>query len=162
MATINPHWPRWIEAAIFTHFKLPLDASALGFAVIVEGQPLDDPSHTPRVEIRIDGPDCIQNSKNSWELFVEVNLLLTTTINDINIYGHLVALGEIAALFDNIEVIKCGNGPQDNGDVLGCLVLRQNKGSRDLIEINRFGQIEEINRNEQSTLEAHYIMQLTT
>ena len=153
----NLNWPRWIEASINVYF----DANKPDIKMIVEAQPRDTNDKQDLFEVRLDGPDSYEVSKDYWMLDVEINILVQSIIDNINIYRHGVIIGQIAAIFTtSIPVRKCGDQPGDDDSFVGCLIIKQDVGRRDAIEISRFGQIEQNLPLEQTTIEGHYRMTL--
>ena len=155
---INANWDRWITAGINVHFK---NAPEMTAKVILEGQPLDVPKED-RVEIRVDGPFYRKKFKNDpYEVDVEINVLITTVLelaNSGNIYRQKTLVGIVTALFTTIPIYKCGNGPDDDASLLGCLKLKTD--GNDPLEARNFGQIHQDLNIQQGIVEGHYQMEL--
>ena len=154
----NPNLPRWLLANVNGHFASGMAAADPEIDVVREGQPLDVPDGN-RIEIRMDGPFQAQYSKIEIIANIEVNIFVTTIIDDKNYLTHSVLVGQVTALFTSIPVYKCGDGPDDDGSLLGCLKLKT-KG-KDPFEARNFGQIAQQIRLNQSTVEGHYKIELT-
>lgn len=162
---ISEHLPRWLfasAAVCITARTTALQLQDPPLITFYEGGDRDPAlKEKESVEFRLDGPRCRQLGSNDWEVWVAINVLFTTTMNDRNTYRKYEIAGKIAAaLTDPIPVYKFGDGPDDDRTVLiGCLEVIHDKFNR--IQVNHFGQIEKTIRLEQSTVEAHYRMYLT-
>ena len=155
--SFDENWPRWIRTSINLHFA---NNKPINLKMIVEGQPRDTNNENDLFELRLDGPDSNEVSKGYWLLRMELNTLVQSIIDNKNIYRHDVIIGQIAAIFtSSILVRRCGDEPQDDDSILGCLRLSQVPG-REVLEISRFGQLEPNLALEQSTIEGHYVMEL--
>ena len=154
---INPNWSRWIFASLSKHFY---DAyTAAGVPLFIEGQHRDTRQLPDFFEMRVDGPDLHEISKDCYYFRVEVNILVQSVMNDTNYHRIHQNVGVAAAAFAKaIPVYRKGNGPQDDQSFVGCLQLLQNKSSRDFLEINHFGQIDVSTKLIQATVEGHYKM----
>ncbi len=155
----DENWPRWVQASINVHFDtlLPPDLKK-----IYEGQPRDINTKNDLVELRLDGPDGIEVSKDYWLHDVEINALIQSISDNKNLYRHGLIIGQVAAAFTtSILVKKCGDQPTDDQSPVGCLILKQVPG-KDMIEVSRFGLIEPSTPMEQTTIEGHYRMTLST
>ena len=154
----NKNWTRWIFASISKHF---LDYfTAEGVTLFIEGQHRDTDTLQDFVELRIDGPRLTEVSKDCWLFRVEVNILITSIMNDTNYYRVQQNVGISQAGCIQIDVFKFGDGVDDDGSFLGCFKLLQDKASRDFLEANQFGQIDVATKILQATVEAHYKMLL--
>jgi hypothetical protein len=154
---INVNWNRWIFASISQHFKTKMDASSL--AMFIEGQHRDTDTLSDYVELRIDGPDWREYSKDYWVGDVEVNILVSSAMSDSNYHTIHTNVGIVAAAFTPINVFRYGSGGGDDDSGLGCLKIKVDR-LRDAIEVNHFGQIDKHTKIIQSTVEAHYQIHL--
>lgn len=113
--------------------------------------------NSERIEVRIDGPHFAQVDKKWWHIYTEVNLLITVVMNDSNIYRRTELSGLVASTMTDIELLD------DSGNSLGCLVARHDpegiKGG--WIATNQFGQIDKSTKIQQTSVEAHYEMELS-
>lgn len=153
----NPNWPRWIFASISKHFNDELTAA--GLTLFIEGQHRDTKAIKDFAELRLDGPNMIEVSRNYWQLKIEVNHIVQSAMDDTNYHRIHQNVGVVAAAYTRtINVYKLGTGAQDDQSFLGCLHLLQER--RDVLEINHFGQISESLKLVQATVEGHYQMHL--
>jgi len=154
---MNENWSRWIRASIFKHF----DDKRKGVHVFVEGSERTTSGKDQWAEIRFDGPFARENSKDCWELTIEINVLIESILNKDNLYVIEKPIGIMCAAFErNIIVYRYGDGPDDDQSILGCLQLLVNDPEGDGIMVSRFGQIEPDTNLEAATIEGHYRMRL--
>jgi hypothetical protein len=157
----NPNWPRWIFATASRHF---LDAAtAAGIPLFIEGQHRATRKEKDFFELRMDGPNLREVSKDCWILNIEFNILIQSTMSDTDYHRIHQNVGIAAAAFEpSISVFKLGKGIQDDQSFVGCLQLLQNAATRDYVEINHFGQIDVKTKLMQASVEGHYKMVLDT
>lgn len=158
MSTINPHWNRWIRASIAKWFE---DHKG-DMVMFHEGDDRTTDKIPEFVEVRMDGPRIKELSKNYFRLDVFVNALTQCAMNKDNVYAHEVLKGKVQAIFERcIPVMKYGNGADDDRTVqLGTLTLQYSR-PLDQLKVADFGQIDEVVRLQQATVEGHYRMELT-
>ena len=150
----NRHWPRWVKASFSKKFA---DFFVAGSKTLFcEGDDRDTSKNTNFCEFRMDGPRLREVSRNYWEFFVPVNILVQTSMDDKNVYSHEDLIGfAVSGFAKTIEVFKLGNGQDDSPTtVLLCMELQGDKS--DPLRINRFGQVDTATRLLQSTVEGHY------
>ncbi len=149
---MNPNWPRWIVASVAKHFSTALE-NILPMSVEGEDGPITNDSDY--CELRIDGPFARERDKGDWELYIEINVLITSIKDERDAYKIHRNNGLVGQAFiGNISVYRYGNGEVDDSGLEGCLIL-QSQG-RDSLVINNFGQVETDVRVMQSTVEGHY------
>jgi hypothetical protein len=154
----DPNWPRWIFASVSKHFQ---DRRGT-LTFYIEGQERDSPMPTDLLEFRMDGPYETEISKNYWDLYIEVSILIQAMKDDKDYHRIHRYCGLVAQAFTSIPVYKYGDGVDDDQTLLGCLNLVQNVGKHERIQINHFGQIEKDTPLLQSSVEGHYRMDLST
>ena len=153
MAT-NKNWNRWIFASISRHFTDELTGTA---PLFIEGQFRDLATTTDFFELRIDGPKFQEASKDCYIFDVDVNILIQSAQNDTNYHTIHQNVGIVASAFKDIKVLRKGTiDVEDDDTFLGCLQLRQNRRTRDLVDITHFGQVDKNKNLMQSTVEGHY------
>ena len=152
----NKNWSRWIHASIGEYFTNHFAVDSI--PLFIEGQHRDTNTLQDFGELRIDGPRLTEVSKDCWLFRVEVNILLTSVMNDVNYHRIQQSVGIAQAGFVVIPVFRYGT-PGDDSQ-LGCLQLLQSKLSRDFLEANQFGQIGMKADILQATVEGHYKMLL--
>jgi len=148
--------PKWCFASIAKHF-IDLRQS---LPMFVEGQHRDTNKYTDYSEVRIDGPYCVESSRDYWTIDVVINILVGSTINDRDAYRYLKNSGIVLEAFTpNIKVFKLGTEVEDDGTLLGCLYL---KGTgRDSIIVTHSGLNKETKGIRYSEVEGSYQMVLT-
>lgn len=149
-------WQRWISASINTYFKTAIEAR--GYDVFLEGDTRNTQSWDDFVEVRVDGPYHTQIARNDYLLKVEVNLLVQSAITPTKgLYVPEDIVGIVTALMvQSIPVYKKVDAPMER---LGCLIV-DDAGSRDIVRVSNFGQIETDVKIRQFTVECHYKIEL--
>ena len=165
----NPNWTRWFFASVA--YALKKVATDNDLAVLVEH--LDDRSSAfmeapDRVEIRITGPFSQEQSKGSFRIFLDANVLIESRFD-----GKIKNANDIlkiAGLFHNamdkpIGIWNFGNedgdyvdGSPDTQVFLGCLEPRP--GNSDSIRVFHFGQGGPTDKYKTSMVDARYVMYL--
>jgi hypothetical protein len=151
----NKNWPRWIFASISDHFKAA--AAADNVPLLIEGiedRTSDKIRQLDHAELRINGPVTKNPSKDYYILNVTVNIILQNYMSEENAYTIIQNAGVFYEAMGPIDVFKYGNGPDDDGSFLGCLVLRE-----DLVEprfVAHFGQLKEDTRIRESMVGGKY------
>lgn len=149
---ISQHLPRWIFASVSKHFY----DNKGDYVLFIEGQNRSGvglPSEPQYFELRMDGPDVIEVSKDVFRVNIEVNIVCSAAMNDEDFHLIHAMVGHIASKFTTIGVYKLGpvTDPVINdGSLIGCL----NLNSR--IEIRHFGQIKADVPLMQAWVEASY------
>ena len=159
MSAPNPNWDRWILASVSDHFKINVQ-DVFSLKEFVEGQPRDTNKNKQWFEVRMDGPFCKEQQKNQWLLVMEINCLVSTSMDDFDFHTHRQNTGNVASGFEScINVYRYGDGPLDDQSLLGVLKLR--KGLEGRVVTTHFGQIDPIVKMQQTTIEGHYEMDLS-
>lgn len=153
-ATINTNWARWIFASVSKHF----DDRKGALPLYIEGQHRDTKDIKDFMELRMDGPFITELSRNYFRLFIEINVLVQSALDDTNYHRIHGNVGLVASIFTAIEIFKFGTGVDDDDTQLECMRLIQDSPSNERIQINHFGQIEPDIELIQSTVEGHYEM----
>jgi hypothetical protein len=155
----NKSWARWIKASVSKHF----DDRKEDVHLFIENQHRDTDEVKEFIELRVDGPRCLEVSKDCWKIRVEINLLIQVVMNDKDYHRIDDIVGIVQAAFTNsIPVYRYGNRTGDDDTFLGCLRILMDPSTRDFLEANRFGQIDIRTKLLQSTVEGHYEMDLQT
>jgi hypothetical protein len=151
------HWPRWITASINKHF----DARKQSLPLFIEGKHRETRSEKDFLELRRDGPYLTELSKGLWRVYVEVNILIQSAMDDTNMYRIDKNVGITVVACTDIPVYKYGDESYDDGSLLGCLnVVADNRG-KERIQVNHFGKINTSTPLIQATVEVHYEMKLS-
>jgi len=151
---VNQNWNRWIFASISQHF---VDGVGSELPLYIEAQLRGDMVRTTPdfAELRVDGPYVTEVSKNYWRHYLEVNVLIRTSIGS-NYHQIHTYTGLICSIFTDISLYKYGNTINDDDSIFGCLGLLQDSRGRDRIQVSHYGQIEPDLREVQATVEGHY------
>ena len=149
-------WPRWITASVATH----MDARRRGLPLFLEG--MDQPEDKPEwIEVRVDGPYILEPSKGWFEVTAEVNVLVCTAKDAVNLYRHHDNVGTVArAMNGPIQALKLGAGVDDDQTLLGCLTLVRSYDQREALRVSHFGQLDATTPLLRSSVEGHYGMRL--
>lgn len=155
---MRKHWPRWAYASFSKHFADHFTANNLH--LFVEGDDRDTALREKFCEFRMDGPRIRPVGRRRWEIFVPVNILVQTSMNDTNVYQHQTNIGIAQSGFARtISIYKYGNGVDDDQSLLVCLSLMGDKNNP--LKTNNFGQVDTTVRLQQATVEGHYLGHLT-
>lgn len=159
----NKHWNRWIQASIAYYLKQLATTNSL--AVIVEGLDARDATFMEsedRVEIKVTGPASKEHSKGEWRFDVNVNLLFSSRLGDASKNRNTIHSN--CGLFHQtlegcIPVYKYGNGPDDDGSLIGH--FRPVAEDDDSVSSNFFGQVSGTDQLVQAGVNAHLVMYLS-
>ena len=154
---MNEHWPRWIFASISKHF----DANRGSLKLHIEGQYRDTRSEQDFIELRLNGPEFTELSKNYWRIRVRVNVLVQSVKNETNFHRIHTNVGIVVKAFDTINIKKYGDGVDDDDSLLGCLKLVQEPGDEP-VAVHHFGQVDPSTQLVQAAVEGLYEMHLTS
>ena len=151
----NKNWPRWVFTSIADHFKIVAAAETIPF--LIEG--IEDRTSgkirlIDHAELRINGPSSKELSRNDYVLTFNVNIILQSYMDEHNAYTIVQNAGVFYAAMGPIDVYKHGNGPDDDGSFLGCLVLREELAEPRFVQ--HFGQIKEDTRLRESMVGGKY------
>jgi len=160
MGSPNQNWDRWIFASVSQHFKDNV-ADVFTIKQFVEGQFRDTNKENEFFEVRVDGPVAREVSKNNWQLVAEINCLISTGFSDKDFHKHRRNVGRVSSGFNHcISVFKYGTDVDDDQTLLGVLHLRG--PTDDSVVTTHFGQVGPRTEMQQTTIEGHYEMELTT
>lgn len=153
--SFNKNWDRWLRASTRKHF----DNLKQTVPLYIEGTDRDTTDLQDFAEFRMDGPRIKELSKDYFRLEVTINILVTSIMDDTDIDKIDKTIGVMVAAFTpTINVLKYGDGPDDDDSFLDCLLL--SIGRNDILRVNHFGQVERTNRVLQATVEGKYTMTL--
>jgi hypothetical protein len=152
---MNEHWPRWVFASMSKHFADHFAAQTPPVPLFVEGDDRDTALLQKFSEFRMDGPRIREQSKGYWEVYVPVNILIQTSMNDKDAHLHRKQMGIAASGFARtISIFKYGNGVDDDQTLLLCMTLMGDKSNP--LQVKDFGQVDTTVRLQQATVEGHY------
>jgi len=132
----NINWPRWIFASISKHFQNIADANDL--YMHIEGVERSTNKQNKWIELRVDGPNIIELSKNYFRLDIEINILLSIDLDHEDFHKSQKFAGILANAMTDICIYRYGDGVDDDDSFLGILTLKQDAG--DVIRINNLGE----------------------
>ena len=151
------YWPRWIAASINKHF----DARKGSLPLFVEGMHRETRDEKDFLELRQDGPYLTELSKGVWRVYMEVNILIQSAMDDSNMYRIYQDVGIVVQACTDIPIYKYGSDPLiDDGSLLGCLKVVADHRGKERIQVNHFGKINPSVPLIQATVEVHYGMKL--
>ena len=159
---MNANWPRWIHSSLQKHF----DGLKGSWFLFIEGQKRPVTQNEKVLELRIDGPEITELSKNVFRLYVEINILVQAIMNDNDLHRIHKGTGIVIAAFTNgIAIYQYGDATEnaENDDsLLGCMQLITDHKGKQAVKVANFGQIHPQQHLIQATVEGHYEMKLTT
>lgn len=151
---MDKNWSRWIFASITKHFD-----DIINLDVFIEGMDRQTKDLKKFAEIRVDGPKMNELNADYWRLYIEINILIQTVMDDSNLHLHWDNIGDVNMAFTRrISVYKYAdkNGQNGDGSQLGCFQLVIDRYDRENIVTSNFGQIDKNVKLQQATVEAHY------
>ncbi len=150
---VRMHWPRWAFASITKHFN---DAAVLfDIPMFIEGTHRFTKSDKKYIEIRIDGPNIVEVSKNYFRFDIHINVLWAFNQDNEDFHEPQRIIGMLAVAMDDICVYRYGSAVFDDSSVLGTLQLKQGAIS------NNFGQVRSDVKLIQGTVEGTYRMYIS-
>lgn len=153
MSDINKNWARWIFASISKH----IDDRKGTLDLYIEGQYRQNRVKKDNIELRMDGPYITEINKNYFDVYVEINILVSSYMDNTNYHRIHEDVGIVANILSSpVGLYKYGNSLVDTGEQFGCLTLIQDTQSRDRVQINHFGIINPQDNLMQASVEAHY------
>ena len=124
--------------------------------MFIEGQHRDTRKDKDFIELRVDGPQITEISKDYWKIYGEVNILVTSAMDVTNYHRIHQNSGIVAAAFTTINLFKFGTGVLDDQTQWACWNLLQNSGKRQRVDIFNFGQVDSKSELVQASVEGHY------
>lgn len=148
----NLNWPRWVFASVSKHFY----DRRQGLIMFIEGQHRNTRNDKDFIELRMDGPQYTEISKDYWRIYGEVNILVTSAMDNVNYHRIHENVGIVATAFTMIPLFKYGAGAQDDQTQWACWNLLQDTGKRQRVDIFHFGQVDVKSEVIQASVEGHY------
>jgi hypothetical protein len=153
--SLDPKFVRWVRASTEKFFDDAQDTYMMYFE--------EDPNRFTSLEssyyeFRMDGPDISELSHGVYQVYTEVNILVSSVITeDLHEIDDMIGTIVARMLSGPIHLYKYGvaTNPANDGSFIGCLPLMQ-KARHDLLEVNRFGRIHRDVAMKQATVEGHY------
>ena len=143
--------PLYILTSAGKHFT----EGITGVKTFVEGAEERDLSgENDWVEIRVDGPNVSEVSKDLLRVFCEINLLVCTHMDVTAPFEHVTNVGKVANVFEDFYIYRYGG---DKSKV-GMFKLQPTTDVKDKIQISNMGQIDPSIKLLQTTIEGHYEM----
>lgn len=150
--------PRWILASVHIHIQNNKGNAYLWLEGQDRGVLKDHPDY---LELRVNGPDMVQQTKTQFDFYVEVDILITSK-PDGKDFHKMARLQGIAlkALTPCIPVMKYGDGPEDDKTVqIG--VLQRMENPKSPTTVASLGQVEATQEINQGAVAAAYMLCLT-
>lgn len=149
----NTNWPRWVFASVSQHFA----SNTAGLDMFIEGQHRNTRDLKDFIELRMDGPQITEVSKDYWRIYGEVNVFITSAMDVTNYHRIHENVGIVAAAFTMIPLFKFGVPSVINDQShWACWNLLQDIRKRQKVEISHFGQIDVKSEVVQASVEGHY------
>lgn len=146
---------RWLIASIHDHFATNISDLHIYF----EGYERDTRNKSSYVEIRENGPNLQEESKDNYYIYIEINGLVQSVEIDSDRHIVYADTGKVAKAFTKtIPVYRYGDRIVDDQSFLGCLKLIQ--ANNDNLRITQHGRIAPNTPIQQATVEAGYEMNL--
>jgi len=153
---VGDNWIRWINASINKHFNTHKDSD---LPLYTEGNIRDltqQRSNQKYFDLRVDGPYYTQTDKGYWDIYIEINALLTVPYNNKDLYQIHKVTDHVASLFANsIPTYRLGSGAYDDQTLFGCLTRKS--GYREKLQVSMLGTPPN-GEVLQSVVEGHYSM----
>ena len=147
--------PKWVFSSCAKHFEDNIS----GITTFVEGaQERDLSGQSSWAEIRIDGPDIKEVSKNTYIIESGISILVATHFSPTAPLNHAINVGRAVAAFTDFYIYKYGSDSDDTGVVLEVFRLEPLANNADRIHIANMGQIDPAIKLLQTTVESHYRM----
>ncbi len=146
------HVPRWIKASVDQW----MTANKGTYPLYIEGADRNTKDLTNFFELRVNGPSRTQYTRCEFCFDIEVNIEITTSINEED--SHLLQrmFGQALLMLPTcIPVNKYGDGPDDDQTYLGDLQRMDDAHDRET-EVSTFGQVDPTLPLIQGSVEAHY------
>lgn len=143
----------WVKASILKHFHDTLS----GIAIYAEGQERLTNKEAEYVEVRLTGPSLNPEPSNTWSGTIDINLLLSSTMDRAKLYKQEVLIGKVVEAFVDIAIYKYGT-PESDGSFVTCISL--DKGRHEVIRVSQFGLVDSKYQIEQATVSATYRLDL--
>jgi hypothetical protein len=152
---MNPNFTRWVRASVEDFFNNSKGSTMMYFE--------EDPNRYTQgegsyYEFRMDGPNISELSRGEFQVYLEVNILISAVIStDLHHIDDLIGRIQAAMLSGPIPVFRYGDpsNTENDGTFIDCLDLMQER-KHDLLEVNRFGRIHQDVALRQATVEGHY------
>lgn len=154
MTSADPKWARWLWASITNHFEI----NKGNLELFVDGDDRKLDKEIDWMELRWDGPRIKQFGKNQWQLYLAVNVIVSTVMTN-DTYRHVNNVGFVESLFVD-PLITYKYVDTDPLEQFGCLRLLQDGRNGETLRTNQLGQVEKTYRFQQATIEGHYQMDL--
>jgi hypothetical protein len=153
----NVNWDRWIFATMSGNFVAEFSPN---YSVFVEGTYRELPTGTELLEFRMDGAQLRQPSRSYFILSIEINILVRSFQDDEHFHKMRDTAGKVRDwLAQNHCIHRYGDGSLDDETLLGILQLK-NRGKKDFVRVNHFGQIDPKYKLEEATVEASFEMHI--
>jgi len=154
---IDKNWARWVFASASSAFE----ELRGGLAFFVEGSSkAGRRGESDYVEFRLNGPLFKEVSRDYWQCWFDVSLIVTSMLDSKDAHKLQRDVGVAAAMFrPSIVVRKFGTGPDDDPDEqLGCAELVDGTSG---VAVNHFGQWDPTVKATQASVEGTYRLDIS-
>jgi hypothetical protein len=151
---MDPNLPKWVQASLCLIMKAVADDESVEF--FSEGVDEETPKAFQRnsILLRINGPSILRSQSDSYSIQVQVVVTDLVTPKK-NSYEHFQRVGAIASkLEESLPINRHGDG----GTLVGC--LSPERGSREVVKIVHFGQVDDAVKVRQSAVLANFELHL--
>lgn len=147
---MNTRLTRWIKASVANYFS-----NALSVPLFITGDLRTTESDPLWVELRMNGPDLVQCSKDNLRMILRLNFIINLVSDGKNSYTMEDNTGLVASTILAIPIYRYGDvalDPQDDSSFIQCIEPLMDRG----IEIKNFGKLDSSTNLTQSTVEVTY------
>jgi len=132
--SLKSNMPKWLFLSTMKHFT----DNIAGLHVFAEGTERNTKSQSSWAEIRIDGPDISEISKDTYRVEAEINILVATHIDPSNPMLSAQNVGKVTANFIDYDLYEYTDGDAK----IGCFKLTPLANIGDKLDITNMGQID--------------------
>jgi len=127
--------PKWIIASVAQHFENYNGDVRL----LIETEYDDTKLLTDAYYLFVDGPVFTETTKGKWFATFQLICLVSTKVDEENLYRHVENIGRISLAFTpTISIFKYGSGVADDHTIIGCAEQVNENGAT--IIISHFGK----------------------
>lgn len=149
---MNPSWPKWIISSVYKHF----DARKASVKLYFDYSDRTHMKEEDHSEVRVDIPVIEKTAHESWDILVEINVIVDSVEDHKDGYRALKYAGIMGRCFtDQIPIRRYGDELDDDGMLLDCLTLLTE------LSVNNLGRIDDETGVYRIELDAVYGVTLT-
>lgn len=157
---MNPNLPRWCFASLAKHFAGVADSINLNYHVQgVDEAEIGDFQDDSALFI-MDGPIARTGSKDYEWYTLDLCIVLTDIVKTTGDRAYAIyewgGVFQASMLNDRLQIFKYGDGPEDDGSLIGCLEL--DKSLRNNVWLHNYGQVDKDLRVKQASANGRFIL----